>query len=157
MESMKRVRKAVFPVAGLGTRFLPATKAVPKEMLTVVDRPVIQYVVDEAAERVYFPICDEGKTVECDNVAYTSTGSPPGTKQIGQATAPISTDLAPNGLPYINLSKSGLNPSSIIPDGIAPGTLAIGAVRGVSARAVVIWHENNQWRTRTLDTLLTQP
>ena len=44
----KRVRKAVFPVAGLGTRFLPATKAVPKEMLTIVDRPVIQHVVDEA-------------------------------------------------------------------------------------------------------------
>lgn len=47
---MRRVRKAVFPVAGLGTRFLPATKAVPKEMLPVVDRPVIQYVVDEALE-----------------------------------------------------------------------------------------------------------
>src|SRR6516165_4506011 len=44
----KSVRKAVFPVAGLGTRFLPATKAMPKEMLTVVDRPVIQHVVDEA-------------------------------------------------------------------------------------------------------------
>lgn len=44
----KKVRKAVFPVAGLGTRFLPATKAVPKEMLTVVDRPVVQHVVDEA-------------------------------------------------------------------------------------------------------------
>jgi UTP--glucose-1-phosphate uridylyltransferase len=44
----KRVRKAVFPVAGLGTRFLPATKAMPKEMLTVVDRPIIQHVVDEA-------------------------------------------------------------------------------------------------------------
>ncbi|MEJ6782347.1 UTP--glucose-1-phosphate uridylyltransferase GalU [Aminobacter sp. Piv2-1] len=47
---MKRVRKAVFPVAGLGTRFLPATKSIPKEMLTVVDKPVIQYVVDEARE-----------------------------------------------------------------------------------------------------------
>jgi len=45
---MKKLRKAVFPVAGLGTRFLPATKAIPKEMITVVDRPVIQYVVDEA-------------------------------------------------------------------------------------------------------------
>ena len=45
-----RIRKAVFPVAGLGTRFLPATKAMPKEMLTVVDRPVIQHVVDEARE-----------------------------------------------------------------------------------------------------------
>jgi UTP--glucose-1-phosphate uridylyltransferase len=42
------IRKAVFPVAGLGTRFLPATKAMPKEMLTVVDRPIIQHVVDEA-------------------------------------------------------------------------------------------------------------
>src|ERR1044071_8615476 len=45
-----RVRKAVFPVAGLGTRFLPATKAMQKEMLTVVDRPLIQHVVDEARE-----------------------------------------------------------------------------------------------------------
>jgi len=48
MTSRPPIRKAVFPVAGLGTRFLPATKAVPKEMLTVVDRPVIQHVVDEA-------------------------------------------------------------------------------------------------------------
>ncbi len=45
-----RVRTAVFPVAGLGTRFLPATKALPKEMLPVVDRPLIQYAVDEARE-----------------------------------------------------------------------------------------------------------
>ncbi|MEE2759856.1 MAG: UTP--glucose-1-phosphate uridylyltransferase GalU [Pseudomonadota bacterium] len=47
---VKTVRKAVFPVAGLGTRFLPATKAMPKEMLTIVDRPLIQYAVDEARE-----------------------------------------------------------------------------------------------------------
>jgi UTP--glucose-1-phosphate uridylyltransferase len=47
---MKPVRKAVFPVAGLGTRFLPATKAMPKEMLPVVDRPLIQHVVDEARD-----------------------------------------------------------------------------------------------------------
>ncbi|MEP7006796.1 MAG: UTP--glucose-1-phosphate uridylyltransferase GalU [Sphingomonas bacterium] len=46
----KPVRKAVFPVGGLGTRFLPATKALPKEMLPVVDRPLIQYAVDEALE-----------------------------------------------------------------------------------------------------------
>jgi len=45
-----RVRKAVFPVAGLGTRLLPATKTMPKEMLTIVDRPLIQYAVDEARE-----------------------------------------------------------------------------------------------------------
>jgi len=47
---MSRIRKAIFPVAGLGTRFLPATKAMPKEMLPVVDRPLIQHVVDEARE-----------------------------------------------------------------------------------------------------------
>jgi UTP--glucose-1-phosphate uridylyltransferase len=46
----RRIRKAVFPVAGLGTRFLPATKSIPKEMLTVVDRPILQHVVDEAHE-----------------------------------------------------------------------------------------------------------
>ena len=46
----KPIRKAVLPVAGLGTRFLPATKAIPKEMLTVVDRPILQYIVDEARE-----------------------------------------------------------------------------------------------------------
>lgn len=48
--TQKPIRKAVFPVAGLGTRFLPATKAIPKEMLPVVDRPLIQYAVDEALE-----------------------------------------------------------------------------------------------------------
>ncbi|RVA79509.1 UTP--glucose-1-phosphate uridylyltransferase, partial [Mesorhizobium sp. M7A.F.Ca.CA.001.08.2.1] len=47
---MKKIRKAVIPVAGLGTRFLPATKSMPKEMLPVVDRPVVQYAVDEAFE-----------------------------------------------------------------------------------------------------------
>jgi UTP--glucose-1-phosphate uridylyltransferase len=47
---MKPIRKAIFPVAGLGTRFLPATKAMPKEMLPVVDRPLIQHVVDEARQ-----------------------------------------------------------------------------------------------------------
>jgi UTP--glucose-1-phosphate uridylyltransferase len=49
-DMMNNVKKAVIPVAGLGTRFLPATKAMPKEMLTVVDRPVVQYAVDEALE-----------------------------------------------------------------------------------------------------------
>lgn len=46
----QRIRKAVFPVAGLGTRFLPATKTVPKEMLPIIDKPLIQYAVDEAVE-----------------------------------------------------------------------------------------------------------
>jgi UTP--glucose-1-phosphate uridylyltransferase len=50
MTTPRPVRKAVLPVAGLGTRFLPATKAVPKEMLTIVDKPVVQYAVEEAKE-----------------------------------------------------------------------------------------------------------
>ena len=50
MSARKPIRKAVFPVAGLGTRFLPATKAIPKEMLPIIDRPLIQYAVDEARE-----------------------------------------------------------------------------------------------------------
>ena len=44
----KKITKAIFPVAGLGTRFLPATKSVPKEIMTLVDRPLIQYAIDEA-------------------------------------------------------------------------------------------------------------
>src|SRR3954469_6162899 len=50
MKKITEIRKAVFPVAGLGTRFLPATKALPKEMLPVVDKPLIQYAVEEAYE-----------------------------------------------------------------------------------------------------------
>jgi UTP--glucose-1-phosphate uridylyltransferase len=50
MTSIKPIRKAVFPVAGLGTRFLPATKSIPKEMLPIVDKPLIQYAVEEALE-----------------------------------------------------------------------------------------------------------
>ncbi|MBC8207944.1 MAG: UTP--glucose-1-phosphate uridylyltransferase GalU [Desulfobulbaceae bacterium] len=60
-----KIRKAVIPVAGLGTRFLPATKAIPKEMLTIVDRPTIQYIVEEAVtsgiEQVIF-VTSEGKS-----------------------------------------------------------------------------------------------
>ena len=48
--SVKKVRKVVIPAAGFGTRFLPATKAQPKEMLPIVDKPIIQYVVEEAVE-----------------------------------------------------------------------------------------------------------
>ena len=62
---LKPVRKAVFPVGGLGTRFLPATKAMPKEMLPVVDKPLIQYAVEEAQaagiEQIIF-VTGRGKT-----------------------------------------------------------------------------------------------
>jgi UTP--glucose-1-phosphate uridylyltransferase len=73
--SRKPVRKAVFPVAGLGTRFLPATKAIPKELLPIVDRPLIQYAVDEAREagieQMIF-VTGRGKTaiVEHFDMAY---------------------------------------------------------------------------------------
>ena len=50
MTDTKRVRKAVFPVAGMGTRFLPATKSIPKEMLPIVNKPLVQYGVEEAIE-----------------------------------------------------------------------------------------------------------
>ncbi|WP_428482547.1 UTP--glucose-1-phosphate uridylyltransferase GalU [Pyruvatibacter mobilis] len=65
----KKVRKVVFPVAGLGTRFLPATKSVPKEMLPVVDRPLIQYAVDEAKEagiEHFIFVTGRGKTAIAD-------------------------------------------------------------------------------------------
>jgi len=75
MSSRKSIRKAVFPVAGLGTRFLPATKAIPKELLPIVDRPLIQYAVDEAREagieQMIF-VTGRGKTalVEHFDIAY---------------------------------------------------------------------------------------
>src|SRR3954453_16782411 len=57
MSAPRRVRKAVIPAAGYGTRFLPVTKSVPKEMLPIVDRPVIQYVVEEAVSSGIDQIC----------------------------------------------------------------------------------------------------
>jgi UTP--glucose-1-phosphate uridylyltransferase len=75
MAKHKPIKKAVFPVAGLGTRFLPATKAIPKELLPIVDRPLIQYAVDEAREagieQMIF-VTGRGKTaiVEHFDVAY---------------------------------------------------------------------------------------
>ncbi|KEO85657.1 UTP--glucose-1-phosphate uridylyltransferase [Erythrobacter sp. JL475] len=75
MNSQKSIKKAVFPVAGLGTRFLPATKAIPKELLPIVDRPLIQYAVDEAREagieQMIF-VTGRGKTaiVEHFDMAY---------------------------------------------------------------------------------------
>ncbi len=75
MTIRKPIRKAVFPVAGLGTRFLPATKAIPKELLPIVDRPLIQYAVDEAREagieQIIF-VTGRGKTaiVEHFDIAF---------------------------------------------------------------------------------------
>ena len=70
----KAVRKAIFPVGGLGTRFLPATKAMPKEMLPVVDKPLIQYAVEEARaagiEQFIF-VTGRGKTAIEDHFDYS--------------------------------------------------------------------------------------
>lgn len=70
MTAKKPIRKAVFPVAGLGTRFLPATKAIPKELLPIVDRPLIQYAIDEAREagieQMIF-VTGRGKTALVEN------------------------------------------------------------------------------------------
>jgi len=69
----KPIRKAVFPVAGMGTRFLPATKAIPKEMLPIIDRPLIQYAVDEAREagieQLIF-VTGRGKSCHCRAFRY---------------------------------------------------------------------------------------
>ena len=70
----KTVRKAVFPAAGLGTRFLPATKAVPKEMLALVDKPVLQYGVEEAIasgiEHIIV-VTGRGKSIMEDHFDFT--------------------------------------------------------------------------------------
>jgi UTP--glucose-1-phosphate uridylyltransferase len=75
MPSQKPIRKAVFPVAGRGTRFLPATKAIPKEMLPIIDRPLIQYAVDEAREagieQMIF-VTGRGKTALIDHFDVAS-------------------------------------------------------------------------------------
>lgn len=98
---MNRVRKAVFPVGGLGTRFLPATKAMPKEMLPVVDRPLIQYAVDEAIEagieQIIF-VTGRGKSAIEDHfdIAYE-----------------LETTLRDRGKPLDPLDRTRLNPGSI--------------------------------------------
>jgi UTP--glucose-1-phosphate uridylyltransferase len=98
---MKAVRKAVFPVAGLGTRFLPATKAMPKEMLTVVDKPLIQYAVEEAREagieQMIF-VTGRGKSMLVDHfdVAYELETTMEGR---GKSLDPIaSTRTTPGGI-----------------------------------------------------------
>ena len=69
------VKKAVFPVGGMGTRFLPATKALPKEMLPIVDKPLIQYAVEEAASagiEEFIFVTGRGKTAIEDHFDQSS-------------------------------------------------------------------------------------
>ena len=70
-----RITKAIFPVGGLGTRFLPATKSMPKEMLPVVDKPLIQYAVEEAAEAgitEFIFVTGRGKTAIEDHFDHST-------------------------------------------------------------------------------------
>jgi len=97
----KPVKKAVFPVAGLGTRFLPATKAIPKELLPIVDRPLIQYAVDEAREagiEEFVFVTGRGKTaiVEHFDTAYELEATMTGR---GKSLEPLeSTRMQPGNL-----------------------------------------------------------
>ena len=103
---MKPVRKAVFPVGGMGTRFLPATKAVPKEMLPVVDRPLLQYAVDEAlaagVEQMIF-VTARGKAALEDYFDFA--GELVATLKERGKTAELqvleSTQLAPGQIAYV--------------------------------------------------------
>lgn len=115
-----------------------------------------RYAIASAA-LIYFPLCDAGKTVEFDGITYAVGGV---ARQIGQGTATLSTDTVDlgNGSKgvYANLTNAGLNAAGVIAETPDIGTFRFNAVRGVSARATVIWRERGQWRSRTLDTLLTQ-
>ena len=71
---MKKIKKAVLPVAGVGTRFLPATKSMPKEMLPIVDKPLIQYAVEEAANagiEKYIFVTSRGKSAIEDHFDHS--------------------------------------------------------------------------------------
>ena len=87
------IRKVVFPVAGLGTRFLPATKAVPKEMLPVVDRPLIQWAVEEAAAagcEVRALMAKESRARHCRHrVRYQVSADPCAYTPKGERVAPM--------------------------------------------------------------------
>jgi len=100
------VRVAVFPVAGLGTRFLPATKAIPKEMLTVIDRPLIQYAVDEARQAgidTFIFITAQGKTAIEDHfdTAFALEATLASRKKHAELALIQSLNLAPGQAVFI--------------------------------------------------------
>lgn len=101
---IKPLRKAVFPVAGLGTRFLPATKAMPKEMLPVLDRPLIQYAVDEAAEAgieqmIFVTGRGKGALEDHFDIAYELEAT---MTARGKSLAPLApTRLKPGAIAYV--------------------------------------------------------
>lgn len=134
---------------------MPLTKPSAQRQPTDLQTPNLYAIASTG--QVYFPLCDAGKTVEFDGITYKVNGVP---RQIGQGTATLSIDTIDvgNGKQgvYANLTSGGLNSANIITDTPDANSLRFGAVRGVSARAIVIWRERNTWRSRSLDTLLTQ-
>ncbi|MEM9969396.1 MAG: sugar phosphate nucleotidyltransferase, partial [Pseudomonadota bacterium] len=85
----KKVTKAIFPVAGMGTRFLPATKSVPKEIMTLVDRPLVQYAIDEAREagiKEFIFVTSRGKSALED---YFDAGVSFGAAALALGSSPV--------------------------------------------------------------------
>jgi UTP--glucose-1-phosphate uridylyltransferase len=105
----KPIRKAVFPVGGLGTRFLPATKAIPKEMLPVVDKPLIQYAVDEAREagieQMIF-VTGRGKTAIEDHFDVSYELETTMTERGKSLDAIASTRFAPGEVAYVRQQEA---------------------------------------------------
>jgi UTP--glucose-1-phosphate uridylyltransferase len=101
---VKKIRKAVFPVAGLGTRILPATKAIPKEMLTIVDKPLIQYAVEEALEagiEHFIFVTSRGKSSLEDHF-YIAFELEATLNARGKSRAPLAqTRLEPGSVSYV--------------------------------------------------------
>lgn len=115
------------------------------------DMPNRFYVPTDGTARIYFPACDAGKTVELDNVSYNDKAGK--THQVPLVSQPISEVSQGPGY-YVDLGTLGAN---TIPSTDSPITnLTVGGARGVSLRAIVIWHERNAWHTRATDTLLTR-
>ncbi len=113
--------------------------------------PNLFYVPTDGTTRIYFPACDAGKTVELDNVTYNDSAGK--SHQVPLVSQPIS-DVSQGAGYSVDLGALGAN---VIPSTDTPITnLTVGGVRGVSVRAVVIWHERNTWHTRATDTLLTR-
>ncbi|MBV8971647.1 MAG: UTP--glucose-1-phosphate uridylyltransferase [Sphingomonadaceae bacterium] len=102
----KPIRKAIFPVGGQGTRFLPATKAVPKEMLPVVDRPLLQYAVDEALsagveQMIYVTARGKGSLEEYFDIAGELVASLKAKGKAAELALLDSTQLAPGRIAYV--------------------------------------------------------
>jgi UTP--glucose-1-phosphate uridylyltransferase len=117
---MKPVKKAVFPVGGMGTRFLPATKAVPKEMLPVVDRPLLQYAVDEALaagidQMIFVTARGKGALEDYFDIAGELVATLKERGKSAELAVLDETQLAPGQIAYVRQQEpSGLGPCGVV-------------------------------------------